>query len=62
MIDRDRFAADIYLRLLDAHAGKKDSQWIKDEAQRMADEFIDELKQKSGGKQKTNRREHLVPS
>jgi len=60
MIDRDRFAADIYLRLLDAYGGRKDPQWIKDEAFRQADDFIDEAKRQQPQKSSNRRRETVT--
>ena len=56
MIDRDRFAADIYLRLLETLSGK-DPQWLKDESFRRADEFIEEAERQQPSKSKRRQRE-----
>ena len=42
MIDRDKFAADVYLRLLAANPHKEEG-WLRAEAVRQADEFIAHL-------------------
>jgi len=59
MIDRDRFAADIYLRLLDGFGVNKDPQWIKEEANRRADDFLSDLESRQP-KSKVRRRETVT--
>ena len=57
MIDRDRFAAEIYLVLLKTHPSKTHDEWRQDEAVRQANAFADKIE---SAKPKKSRRKEFV--
>tara|TARA_Y100000310_G_scaffold246825_1_gene252233 strand:- start:6621 stop:6806 length:186 start_codon:yes stop_codon:yes gene_type:complete len=55
-INRDQFAGDVYLRLLEANPHKQE-EWLRQESIRQADEFLAALKASQPTKPKQPRRQ-----
>jgi len=51
MIDRAQLAAGIYLRLLETHHSKTE-QWLREEAVRLADEFVKHVGESASSKKR----------